>query len=84
MSDPLIEAWNEASHFDDWNVKVVYRKTFLRLVADEVDRQARELYRRADNLPLTNECQIQRLGDFRAVADKLTDRARELREAVES
>lgn len=43
MSDPLIEAWNEASHFDDWNVPVVYQGTFRRLVADELDRIANGL-----------------------------------------
>jgi hypothetical protein len=43
MSDPLIEAWNEASHKDDWNVPVVYQKTFLVLVAQELDRLAAEL-----------------------------------------
>jgi hypothetical protein len=40
MSDPLIEAWNGASHFDDWNVPVVYEGTFRRLVADELVRIA--------------------------------------------
>jgi hypothetical protein len=40
VTDPLIEAWNEASHFDDWNVQVVYEYTFRRLVADELVRLA--------------------------------------------
>ncbi len=77
--DPLLHAWEEASHKDDWNVPVVYVKTFLGLVADELDRQARDLYRRADNLPLTTDQQVQRLGDFRSIGDKLTARAVELR-----
>ncbi|PWK81661.1 hypothetical protein C8D88_11672 [Lentzea atacamensis] len=43
MGDPLIQAWNDASHKDDWNVDVVYVQTFVRLVASELDRQADEL-----------------------------------------
>lgn len=41
--DRLLSAWDEASHNDDWNVGVVYRPTFLRLVATELDRMADEL-----------------------------------------
>lgn len=41
--DPLIDAWNAASHKDDWLVSVVYQGTFLELVSDELDRVADEL-----------------------------------------
>lgn len=58
---------------EDWPCKAVA------LVANELNEQAYSLYRRADNLPLTNERQVQRLGDFRAIGDRLAARARELR-----
>lgn len=58
---------------EDWPCRPVA------LVANELNEQARSLYRRADNLPLTNDQQVRRLGDFRSLADKLAARARDLR-----
>lgn len=58
---------------EDWPCRSVA------LVANELQEQARALHRRADNLPLTTEQQVQRLGDFRAIGDKLAARARTLR-----
>lgn len=60
---------------DDWPCAPV------QVVMFELEQQARALYRRADNLPLTTEQQIQRLGDFREIADRLVGRANELRGA---
>jgi hypothetical protein len=41
--DPLYRAWQNASHKDDWGVRVVYDSGFLKLVADELDCLADEL-----------------------------------------
>lgn len=56
-----------------------FRADHTEVAAVEFEQMARDLRRRADNLPLTDEDQIQRLGDFREIADKLLARADELR-----
>lgn len=58
-----------------------FRAGHTEVAAAEFEQMARDLRRRADNLPLTDEDQVQRLGDFREIADKLIARADALRSA---
>lgn len=58
-----------------------FRADHTEVAAAEFEQMARDLYRRADNLPLNDERQVQRLGDFREIGDKLMARAENLRGA---
>jgi hypothetical protein len=58
-----------------------FRSNHTEVAATEFEAMARDLYRRADNLPLNDDQQVQRLGDFREIADQLMKRANELRGA---
>jgi hypothetical protein len=77
MSDPLIEAWNEASHADDWNVPVVYEKTFLTLVAAELDRLVKAVRHQCD-IDNEDDDEDYRCG-YTDALDQVRDRAAELR-----
>lgn len=58
-----------------------FRADHTEVAAAEFEQMARDLRRRADNLPLADEDQVQRLGDFREIADELITRADALRSA---
>lgn len=76
--DRLLSAWDDASHKDDWNAGVVYRPTFLRLVAIELDRMADELNEIRRSMA-DNDLRTIRSSALGKGVKRLRDRAKSLR-----